>query len=419
MMPSALHEIADTNPAAAARILIADDQADVIEALRLLLKSHCYEIETASSPAAILSALDSRVFDLVLMDLNYARDTTSGREGIDILEGIHARDAAVSIVVMTGWGSVGLAVEAMQHGAGDFVEKPWVNARLLEILERQSALSRERREAHRLLQQEKLHQLEAEQKVRRQDREMEEALRIQRGLLPAEIPQTPGYEIAAAWQPARIVGGDYYDVLRIDANTLAFCVADVAGKGVPAALLMSNLQAAVRGLAARPQEPGAICEEINRIMCRNIAEDRFITFFYGVLDVRNGRLRYCNGGHPAPVLLHPDGSDERLAEGGAIVGIFPEEKYEGCQIQMRAGDRLICFTDGVAEAHDANQDEFGTDGVLRTARTHLGRDAAGLLRELQNGVTQFAGAELEDDATLLVIAAKEDFVSEEYAPRSE
>jgi sigma-B regulation protein RsbU (phosphoserine phosphatase) len=117
--------------------------------------------------------------------------------------------------------------------------------------------------------------------------------------------------------------------------------------------------------------------------------------------------------------LHPDGSDERLAEGGAIVGIFPEEKYEGCQIQMRAGDRLICFTDGVAEAHDANQDEFGTDGVLRTARTHLGRDAAGLLRELQNGVTQFAGAELEDDATLLVIAAKEDFVSEEYAPRSE
>jgi phosphoserine phosphatase RsbU/P len=411
MMPIALQETATVNQSAAPRVLIADDQPDVLEALRLLLKSHWYEIETASSPAAILSALDSRKFDLVLMDLNYARDTTSGREGIDILDGIRERDAAVSIVVMTGWGSVGLAVEVMQHGVGDFVEKPWVNTRLLEILERQSMLSRERREAQRLLQQGKLRQLEAEQKVRRQEREMEEALRIQRGFLPAEIPQAAGYEIAAAWQPARVVGGDYYDVLRLDVDTLAFCIADVAGKGVPAALLMSNLQAAVRGLASRPLEPGAICEEINRMMCGNIADDRFITFFYGSLSISSGRLRYCNAGHPGPMLLRGDGGEEKLGEGGAVLGIIPGEKYVGGEIQMRAGDRLICFTDGVAEAHDADENEFGDAGVLRSARAQHGSDAAGLVRGLLSGVAQFAGDELEDDATLLVIVAKENFNS--------
>ena len=99
-------------------------------------------------------------------------------------------------------------------------------------------------------------------------------------LLPAELPQAPGYAIAADWRPAQIVGGDYYDVLRFDENTIGFCIADVAGKGMPAALLMSNLQAAVRGLASPSVAPGELCAAINRLLCRSIAGDRFITFFY-------------------------------------------------------------------------------------------------------------------------------------------
>ena len=115
------------------RIIIADDQPDVLEALRLLLKGHGYTTEAVTSPAALLDALARAEFDLVLMDLNYARDTTSGREGLDILNQLKASENAPPIVVMTGWATVGLAVEAMQRGVGDFVEKPWVNARLLEV----------------------------------------------------------------------------------------------------------------------------------------------------------------------------------------------------------------------------------------------------------------------------------------------
>ena len=116
------------------RILIADDQAGVLEALRLLLKPEGYQIETAAWPAQILAALESREFDVVLMDLNYACDTTSGREGLDLLSRIHAMDSRLPVVLMTAWGTIDLAVEAMRRGARDFVQKPWDNLRLLAIL---------------------------------------------------------------------------------------------------------------------------------------------------------------------------------------------------------------------------------------------------------------------------------------------
>jgi DNA-binding NtrC family response regulator len=132
------------------RILIADDQSDVLEALRLLLKGEGFFIDTVESPAAVLRALESRDYDVVLIDLNYARDTTSGQEGLELLDRIHAADATLPVVVMTAWGSVHLAVEAMRRGARDFVEKPWNNERLLTILRTHTELARALRKASRL-----------------------------------------------------------------------------------------------------------------------------------------------------------------------------------------------------------------------------------------------------------------------------
>lgn len=132
------------------RILLADDQQDVLEALRLLLKGEGFEIETANSTGGILAALESRDFDVVLMDLNYTRDTTSGQEGLDLLTRIHAVDAMVPVVVMTAWGTVDLAVEAMRRGARDFIQKPWDNARLLAIVRTQAELSAALRTGQRL-----------------------------------------------------------------------------------------------------------------------------------------------------------------------------------------------------------------------------------------------------------------------------
>ena len=134
----------------AARLLLTDDQRDVLEALRLLLKGQGYQLDTADAPGAILKALERHDYDVILMDLNYARDTTSGREGLDVLARIHAADSSLPVVVMTAWGSVNLAVEAMRRGARDFVEKPWDNERLLSILRTQTELSRALRRSSRL-----------------------------------------------------------------------------------------------------------------------------------------------------------------------------------------------------------------------------------------------------------------------------
>ena len=141
-----MKSFADSAP----RILIADDQADVLEALRLLLKGEGYQIESATSPAGIISALESRDFDVVLMDLNYTRDTTSGQEGLDLLSRIQTIDSILPVIVMTAWGTVGLAVEAMRRGARDFIQKPWENERLLSIVKTQIDLSNAIRRGLRL-----------------------------------------------------------------------------------------------------------------------------------------------------------------------------------------------------------------------------------------------------------------------------
>src|SRR5213083_1015424 len=248
------------------RILIADDQQDVLDALRLLLKGHGYSIVTVNSPVDLLAAVAHQEFDILLIDLNYARDTTSGREGLDVLGRLKEMPDAPPVVAMTGWATVGLAVAAMQHGVSDFVEKPWSNAQLLEILEKQISLGRERRASRRKANEEKQAREEAIHHLQEQEHEIAEAKAIQENLLPREIPQMAGYGIASSWQSAGAVGGDYFDVLPLGEEALGLCIADVAGKGIPAALLMSNLQAAVRGLSSPSLGPDVLCNSLNSVV---------------------------------------------------------------------------------------------------------------------------------------------------------
>jgi sigma-B regulation protein RsbU (phosphoserine phosphatase) len=386
------------------RILIADDQPDVLNALRLLLKGQGYETEGVASPAELLRAVAAREFDLLLMDLNYARDTTSGREGLDLLSQLKETADAPAIVVMTGWATVGLAVEAMQYGVSDFVEKPWTNARLLEILQKQIVLGRERRDARRRTAQENQDHREIALQFHHQEREVAEARSIQQGLLPMSIPQRAGYEISGAWQPAQSIGGDYYDVLEFDEATLGLCIADVAGKGLPAALLMSNLQAAVRGLASPSLSPGGLCARLNSLVCHNTGTDRFITFFYAQLDGPARLLHYANAGHNAPILLHRDGSHERLEAGGGVLGVFPNQTFSVGAVQLATGDRLVLFTDGVTEACDAAGEEFGEVRLVHLLQEHGAAAASVLQEKILAAAGDFSRGHWHDDATLLVLA---------------
>jgi sigma-B regulation protein RsbU (phosphoserine phosphatase) len=398
------------------KVLIADDQTDVLEALRLLLKGHDYLTETVTSPMALLDAMAHREFDLILMDLNYARDTTSGREGLDLLAQLQTIDDAPPIVVMTGWATVGLAVEAMQRGVGDFIEKPWVNTRLLEIVEQQIKIGRGRREERRRKIEQVRTQSELAHHVQQQGREIEEARAIQQGFLPKEIPQLAGYDIAGAWQPARIVGGDYYDVLPLTSQglqvpsvnpgggeSIGIVIADVAGKGMPAAMLMSNLQAAVRGLASPSLSPENLCSRLNSLICRNVAADRFITLFYGQLEGGERRLHYVNAGHNAPIVWHTDGTHDRLDTGGGVLGVFQMQTFAGGIYDLRPGDRMVLFTDGVTEARRHEGEEFGEARLLQVLAENCRASASDLQKAILRAAEEFCGGDWHDDATIVAI----------------
>ncbi|MGH9411686.1 MAG: PP2C family protein-serine/threonine phosphatase [Vicinamibacterales bacterium] len=374
----------DTSP----RILIADDQRDLLDALRLMLKGQDIEVDAVTSPEAALAAIESTPFDLVLMDLNYTGDTTSGREGIDLLARLQEIDDLMPVIVMTGWGSVDLAVEAMRRGVRDFVQKPWDNAQLLAKLRSEIDLGRARRRASAA-----------------EHREVSEALQIQQRLLPGEMPQLPGWTLAASWQPASGVGGDCFDTIRFGESRLGLSIADVVGKGIPAALLMSNLQAAVRAFATEAANPAAICQQVNRILCGNISEGRFISFFYCLFDAVSGALAYCNAGHYLPMVVRASGAVDRLLLGGPVLGVIADASYEQAQITLEAGDRVVLFTDGITEARSSADEEFGEDRLLEAAVVNRHLNAHDLRAELAAAVDAFTGGRLTDDATLIVLAS--------------
>jgi len=236
----------------------------------------------------------------------------------------------------------------------------------------------------------------------REDADYSQARTIQQGLLPQEMPRLAGLDLAGMWQPARTMGGDYYDLLALSDTELAVCIGDVAGKGMPAALLMSGLQAAVRASAS--SSPRDLCERVRRVVVSSLSGGRFVTFFYATIDTAAMRLRWTNAGHNAPVLARADGSVVRLAEGGpAISRLFRDTKYVEQEIAIGPGDRLVLFTDGLSEASDG-VDLFGEERIVEIAAAARDAGAAELQQRIVGEAMAFAEGEIEDDLTLVVVA---------------
>ncbi len=241
----------------------------------------------------------------------------------------------------------------------------------------------------------------------RLEKDLETARNIQNNLLPKSIPKFSNFEIAAFNKSAKMVGGDYYDIVKLDNNQLLFAIADVSGKGVPAALLMANIQAFLKSICKMKLPLSEATNLLNDLVAENTTNGSFITFFWGVIDNEKRELTYTNAGHNPPLLIR-NGQITKLKKGGMILGVLPTMiPYLSEEIQLESNDALVLFTDGITEAMNKKWEEF-SDERLETLSIELsGFDAAKILNEIKMNVDNFThGAEQSDDITCLVIKVK-------------
>jgi sigma-B regulation protein RsbU (phosphoserine phosphatase) len=235
--------------------------------------------------------------------------------------------------------------------------------------------------------------------------ELDVARALQIAILPATFPAKPGCDGAARMIPATTMGGDFYDFIELPDGRIGLVIADVSGKGVPAAFFMAVARTNLRDLAARYAEPGACLAQTNEVLCTQNPMDLFVTVFYCVLDSTTGMLHYANGGHNPPYVRRADGAVEVLGGAvGLVLGVVPGIVYPEHALQLLPGDRLVLYTDGVTEAFNAADEAYGAERLIAEVKVHGDGAAAALVERICRSVTIFAGAAPQsDDITLTVL----------------
>jgi sigma-B regulation protein RsbU (phosphoserine phosphatase) len=239
-----------------------------------------------------------------------------------------------------------------------------------------------------------------------QEQELGKAREIQEGLLPKNIPQVRGLEIAGVWHPARTIGGDFYDVVKFSDRRVGVCIGDVVGKGISAALLMANLQASFRAFTSQAISPAGVVGKMNEVLCNNLARDKFVTFCYCTIDLHERRLTYAGAGHMPPILVRKSGAPIILREGGRPLGIFPDGEYEDISLDLQSGDQIVFYTDGLTEATNSGGEEFGETRTVELGGRNVRLGADALLNQYVREVTQFCAGNFQDDLTMVVVSVK-------------
>src|ERR1044071_2283361 len=236
--------------------------------------------------------------------------------------------------------------------------------------------------------------------------QLEVARQVQLELLPAKDPELPGYDISAYNFPTEEVSGDYYDWVKIYPDELGIVIADVSGKGIPAAILMAFLRASLRAATHIGYAPNISMAKVNYLLWESIERNQFVTAFHGILDASNGLLAYSNAGHNPPLLVNADRESRFIEYGEQPLGMFPNTRYHQHQLSLKPGDVLVLYTDGVTEASSPEGVEFGRDRLVEAVKQNYERPARELIASLEMEVLEWtANAGATDDVTFFVIKA--------------
>ena len=243
----------------------------------------------------------------------------------------------------------------------------------------------------------------------RMEKELALARGIQRSLLPDEPPVIPGFELAVANEPCFECGGDYYDFLHLGPQSLLLVVADVEGKGVSSALVMSNLQATLRALVMHLHSLEVLALSLNEMIYNDTKSEKYLSCFLGLVDTRRNGLHYINAGHVPPILVDGDtGTYSLLEDGGTVIGLFPKTDYTRGTAQLKAGDILVCCTDGILEAADEKDEEFGSEKLAASVLKHREKSAQGIIESVLTEVNEWCHGIQADDKVLMVMKVNSD-----------
>ena len=241
----------------------------------------------------------------------------------------------------------------------------------------------------------------------RKEAELTFAREVQRALFPRQFPVDSGLEFAAICVPAAGISGDYYDVLEPSDGRLVFAVADVSGKGLSAAILMSNVHAGLRILVEGGHSPAELCSQLNRHLCRFTESERFATLFYGEWDRNRRSLTYVNAGHTVPILTGGGDGCRRLDSGGIPIGLFPDSAFCAATVTLSPGDLVVLYSDGITEAGIGEAEPFGESRLESLVAAHRHRPLADIQQTVLDAVRKWSGRDPEDDMTLLLIRASD------------
>lgn len=379
------------------KILVVDDEPDleplIRQRFRRRIRAEEFEFHFASNGLQALDTLSAEpAIDIVLTDINMPQ-----MDGLTLLGRLAELDRLLKSVVISAYGDMENIRTAMNRGAFDFLTKP------IDFNDLELTIDKTIRELQALKQ-----GLAARDGLRAVEKELDVAAQIQMSLLPKVFPPFPDrreLDIFALMTPAKQVGGDFYDFFWVDEHQLGFVIGDVAGKGVPAAILMAVTRTLIKATGTRGHAPDDVMGHVNRILAAESLPEMFVTCIFGVLDVRDGAVRYVNAGHNQPYVIRAGKTVEMLPNaGGLVLGVLPEFTYHALDLALAPGDALFLYSDGVTECMNSQRALFGEDQLADCLAQNVSRSPAEVCEALRAQIDAFAnGAPQHDDITMLML----------------
>ncbi len=376
------------------RILVVDDEIDLeqlmLQRMRREIRRGRYEFEFAHNGAEALELLrKDNGFDIVLSDINMPV-----MDGLTLLSQIPDVDTDIRAVMVSAYGDMENIRTAMNHGAFDFVTKPIDFTDLKTTIERTIENLTLWRNA-----------LSARDKLVALQNELDVARKMQQDILPKSFPDSEVFDLHASMLPALSVGGDFFDVYEFDDGRVGVAIADVSGKGVPAAMFMMASRTLLKACAAISTSPATVVEQVNTMLSDENDAMTFVTLLYGIYDPRTKEFMYANGGHNPPVIVKPNMTTELLeSTGGVALGVMQDFKYQENTVALEPGSMIVFYTDGVVEAEREDKELFEMDRFCQILQSNTFKDAEEVTNEVFSKVKEFAGGNPQsDDITCLVL----------------